>query len=101
MLDHLRSVIGPSTPPDTRPLPLPVQRLIEATYRDLAGRLRPADLAQVEDDAGFVVALGARPNGPAYGYALLTRTAGGTFEVVASGISRPPPRSRPWRTCAA
>jgi hypothetical protein len=82
---YLRPVIGPWTPPDTRPLPLPAQRLVEATYRDLAGRLRPADLAQVEDDAGFVVALGARPNGPAYGYALTTRTAGGTFEEVASG----------------
>lgn len=82
---YLRPVIGPWTPPDTRPLPLPSQRLVEATYRDLAGRLRPADLAQVEDDAGFVVALGARPNGPAYGYALTTRTAGGTFEEVASG----------------
>jgi hypothetical protein len=82
---YLRPVIGPWTPPDPRPQPLPAQRLIEATYRDLAGRLRPADLAVVEDDAGFVVALGARPNGPAYGYVLTTRTAGGTFEEVASG----------------
>ncbi|WP_374297589.1 hypothetical protein [Sphingomonas sp.] len=82
---YLRPVIAPWTPPDTRPLPLPAQRLIEATYRDLAGRLRPADLALVEDDAGFVVALGARPNGPAYGYTLLTRTAGGMFAEVGSG----------------
>ena len=82
---YLRPVIGPWTPPDTRPQPLPAQRLVEATYRDLAGRLRPADLALIEDDAGFVVALGARPNGPAYGYALTTRTTGGTFQEVASG----------------
>jgi hypothetical protein len=82
---YLRPVIGPWTPPDTRPQPVPAQRLIEATYRDLAGRLRPADLAQVEDDAGFVVALGARPNGPAYGYTLVTRSGGGSFEEVASG----------------
>ena len=82
---YLRPVIGPWTPPDTRPQPLPAQRLVEATYRDLAGRLRPADLALIEDDAGFVVALGARPNGPAYGYTLTTRTTGGTFEEVASG----------------
>ena len=82
---YLRPVIGPWTPPDTRPLPLPAQRLVEATYRDLAGRLRPADLAQVEDDAGFVVALGARPNGPAYGYALTTRTGAGAFVEVAGG----------------
>jgi hypothetical protein len=82
---YLRPVIGPWTPPDTRPLPLPAQRLVEATYRDLAGRLRPADLAQVEDDAGFVVALGARPNGPAYGYALTTRTGAGAFVDVAGG----------------
>ena len=82
---YLRPVIGPWTPPDTRPQPLPAQRLIEATYRDLSGHMRPADLALVEDDAGFVVALGARPNGPAYGYALLTRTAGGPFAEVGSG----------------
>jgi hypothetical protein len=64
---------------------VPAQRLVEATYRDLAGRLRPADLAQVEDDAGFVVALGARPNGPAYGYTLTTRTGAGDFVEVAGG----------------
>ena len=57
---YLRPVIGPWAPPDTRPQPLPAQRLVEATYRDLAGRLRPADLALIEDNAGFVVALGAR-----------------------------------------
>jgi hypothetical protein len=82
---YLRPVIGPWTPPDTRPRPVPAQRLVEATYRDLAGRLRPADLAQVEDDAGFVVALGARPNGPAYGYTLTTRTGAGDFVEVAGG----------------
>ena len=82
---YLRPVIGPWTPPDTRPQPLPAQRLVEATYRDLAGRLRPADLALIEDDAGFVVALGARPNGPAYGYVLTTRTGNAAFEEVASG----------------
>jgi hypothetical protein len=82
---YLRPVIGPWTPPDTRPVPVPAQRLVEATWRDLAGRLRPADLAQVEDDAGFVVALGARPNGPAYGYTLTTRTGAGEFVEVAGG----------------
>ena len=86
---YLRPVIGPWTPPDTTPRPLPAQRLVEATHRDLAGRLRPADLALVEDDAGFVVALGARPNGPAYGYALTTRTAGGAFVEVGSGDFTP------------
>ncbi len=86
---YLRPVIGPWTPPDTRPLPLPAQRLVEATYRDLAGSLRPADLALVEMDAGFVVALGARPNGPAYGYALTTRTGSAAFEEVASGDFSP------------
>ena len=82
---YLRPVIGPWTPPDTRPQPVPAQRLVEATYRDLAGRLRPSDQAQVEDDAGFVVALGACPNGPAYGYTLVTRTGAGDFVEVAGG----------------
>ena len=85
---YLRPVVGPWTPPDTTPRPLPAQRLVEATWRDLAGRLRPADLALIEDDAGFVVAMGARPNGPAYGYTLTTRT-GGTFAEVGSGDFTP------------
>ncbi len=86
---YLRPVIGPWTPPDTTPQPLPAQRLIEATWRDLAGRLRPADLALIEDDAGFVVALGARPNGPAYGFALTTRTGSAAFVEVGSGDFTP------------
>ncbi len=85
---YLRPVVGPWTPPDTTPRPLPAQRLVEATWRDLAGRLRPADLALIEDDAGFAVALGARPNGPAYGYTLTTRT-GGTFAEVGGGDFTP------------
>ena len=32
-----------------------------------------------------MVALGARPNGPAYGYALTTRTGAGDFVEVAGG----------------
>lgn len=86
---YLRPVIGPWTPPDTTPRPLPAQRLVEATWRDLAGRLRPADLALVEDDAGFVVALGARPSGPAYGFTLTTRTGSGAFLEVGSGDFTP------------
>lgn len=86
---YLRPVVGPWTPPDTRPQPLPAQRLVEATYRDLVGRLRPADLALIEEDAGFVVALGARPNGPAYGYVLTTRTGATAFEEVAGGDFSP------------
>jgi hypothetical protein len=86
---YLRPVVGPWTPPDTRPRPLPAQRLVEATHRDLAGRLRPADLALVEEDASFVVALGARPSGPAYGYVLTTRTGSAPFEEVAGGDFSP------------
>ncbi len=86
---YLRPVIGPWTPPDTTPRPLSAQRLVEATWRDLAGRLRPADLALIEDDAGFVVALGARPNGPAYGYTLTTRPGSGAFVDVGSGDFTP------------
>ena len=86
---YLRPVIGPWTPPDTTPRPLSAQRLVEATWRDLTGRLRPADLALVEDDAGFVVALGARPNGPAYGFTLTTRPGSGVFVEVGSGDFTP------------
>lgn len=77
------------TPPDLAPKPVPAQRLLEASYRDLAATLRPADLAQVHATAGYVGALGARPSGVAYNYRLQTRPAGGAFVDVGSGDFAP------------
>ncbi|MGA7439504.1 MAG: hypothetical protein WBW32_15400 [Luteibacter sp.] len=60
-------------PTDTTPLPIPDARLVEASYRDLAGTLRAADLAVLTEDAGYVGSLGIRPSNIAYNYTLQTR----------------------------
>lgn len=71
------------TPPDLTPYALPAQQLVEASYRDLAGTMRPADLAQLTPDSGYVGALGARPSSIAYGYKLTTRVGtGGDYKTV-------------------
>lgn len=77
------------TPPDRTPRPLDPEHVYEATYRDLAGFLRPADLERLPAEAGYLVALGARPPGPAYHFALFTRTASAPFEEVGSGDFSP------------
>lgn len=66
--------IQPSLPdPDLSPQPVTAQLAFEASYRDLATRLRPVDLAALADDAGYVATLGARPAGVPYNYTLMTR----------------------------
>lgn len=78
------------TPPDLTPYALPAQQLLEASYRDLAGTMRPADLAQLTPDSGFVGALGARPSSVAYGYKLTTRIgASGDFKAVGTAPFAP------------
>lgn len=77
-------------PPDTTPHPITVQRLIEASYRDLAANLRAADLAAVTALAGYVGALAARPTGVPINYALTTRIGTtGDFTEVAAGDFAP------------
>lgn len=76
--------------PDTRPLPVPAQRLVEASYRDLASTLRDADLAALSADSGYVGALGTRPSGVAYNYTLSTRVGtSGAFAEQGSGDFTP------------
>ncbi|GGK08499.1 hypothetical protein [Luteimonas terricola] len=75
--------------PDTTPRPLDPEHVYEATYRDLVGIMRPADLAMMGDEAGYLVAVGARPVGPAYNFTLFTRTASAPFAEVGSGDFSP------------
>lgn len=82
---YIRPSVSSWVAPDTAPKPLPAQEVYEASYRDLAAAFRPADLAAVETDAGFLIALGARPSGPAYNYIISTRTGSAPFVDVASG----------------
>jgi hypothetical protein len=62
-------------PTDTTPLPVLDQRLVESSYRDLAGTLSAADLATVSAESGYIGSLGVRPSDIAYNYALETRVA--------------------------
>lgn len=86
---YIRPVVSSWVPPDTAPKPLPAQDVFEASYRDLAATLMPADLAAVEADAGYLIALGARPSGPAYNYIISTRTGSAAFVDVGSGDFSP------------
>lgn len=69
----------PIPPPSQVPVAIEDQKLFEAPYVELAGLLSPAELEALDEEAGYVMAVGARP-GIGQGYALLTRPAGGNFE---------------------
>ena len=75
--------------PDAAPKPLPEQKVYEASYRDLAGSLSAAELATVEADAGFVVALGSRPAGVNYNYMIATRIGSAEFAITGEGDFTP------------
>jgi hypothetical protein len=60
-------------PTDTTPLPVPDQRLVESSYRDLAGTLSAGDMAQLTTESAYVGSLGVRPSNIAYNYTLKTR----------------------------
>lgn len=74
-------VVGqpPIPPPSQVPVAIEDQNMFEAPYVELAGLLSPAELEALDEEAGYVMAVGARP-GIGQGYALLTRPAGGDFE---------------------
>jgi hypothetical protein len=79
--------------PDLSPQPAPAQVLLEASYRDIATRLPLSQLQLLDDDAGYVGTLGARPNGIALDYALMTKVDGeasygerGTGDFAPSGL---------------
>ena len=78
------------TAPNLAPQPITAQRLVEASYRDLAANLRAADLAAVTALAGYVGSLAARPAGVPINYALTTRIGTtGAFAEVAAGDFAP------------
>jgi F5/8 type C domain len=82
---YVKPSVSMWVPPDTTPKPVAAQRVYEASYRDLSGYLRPADLAILSGDAGYVVALGARPAGVSYNFVIESRTGAAEFQEVGSG----------------
>lgn len=65
--------------PDTKPKPVTVQRLQEASYRDLATTLGAPDLAALSPDVGYLTSIGVRPTSVAFGYTLQTRLGNAAF----------------------
>ncbi|MHC1664768.1 hypothetical protein ACODUI_06435 [Stenotrophomonas geniculata] len=65
--------------PDTKPKPVTVQRLQEASYRDLATTLGASELAAVSPDVGYLTSIGVRPTSVAFGYTLQTRLGSAAF----------------------
>lgn len=72
-------------PPPTAPVPVPHQQLLESSYRDLAGFLSTAELQALASTSGYLIALGARASGVAFGIDLATRTGSADFVVRGSG----------------
>ncbi len=66
-------------PPNTAPAAMGERKVIEASYRDLAAVLSAADQAALEDDAGYVLAWGAKPTGLSLNYTLETRVGAVDF----------------------
>lgn len=65
--------------PDTKPKAVTVQRLQEASYRDLATTLGASELAAVSPDVGYLTSIGVRPTSVAFGYTLQTRLGSAPF----------------------
>lgn len=87
-LDDAAYVIDqPSThlPPDRTPLAVAVRHVTEASYRDLARLLRPAELAAAAPEAGALLAMGRRPSGLSLAYKLATRIGSNPYAEVAHG----------------
>lgn len=71
--------------PDTVPHPITVQRVVEAPYRDLAHRLRQADLNVLDADAGYLVALASKPTGVVYNFGIVTKTGSAAYGSAGTG----------------
>jgi hypothetical protein len=86
---YVKPAVSVWVAPDTIPKPVAAQTVYEASYRDLSGYLRPADLALLASDAGYVVALGARPAGVSYSFTIEARTGAAAYTEIGSGDFSP------------
>jgi hypothetical protein len=77
--------LGGWTPPDTSAVAIASQRIEEATYRDLARTVPPAELAAFTDTAGFIATLAQQPTPLSVSYEVATAATGETIAVRGSG----------------
>lgn len=79
--------VSPTSPPETAskvPTVSAYQVALEAPYVLLIGRLSAADLAALADDAGYLMALSARPTVGQY-FRLMAQTGGAEYSYQAQG----------------
>jgi len=65
------------TDPASEPLPCPHQAVIEAPYWDVVRSLSAADFAMLSEGAGFLLAMGERPNSVHYDYRIYSDAGSG------------------------
>lgn len=63
-------------PPDRTPQPITTRRIMEAPYWGLVRSIDAANLALVDDLAGYLMVLGMRPTGLSRNYDITTRVGG-------------------------
>ena len=81
---------GGWTPPDPTAYPVTVQRMMEASYRELVVELGQGNVNTLTDDDAYVGVLAKRPTTVALGFDLMTQIDGtGTYAQVASGHFSP------------
>nr|WP_180167692.1 hypothetical protein [Stenotrophomonas sp. SbOxS2]NYU00906.1 hypothetical protein [Stenotrophomonas sp. SbOxS2] len=75
--------------PDNAPKPVTVQRLQEASYRDLAATLGATAVGALNVNVGFLTSIGVRPTSAAFGYTLQTRVGSADFAEVGTADFAP------------
>jgi hypothetical protein len=75
--------------PNDEPEPMTAQDLVEAPYWDIATNLSAADLDYVDQDAGYVLTLGAESTSQQLGYNIYSRIDPAAFEERAAGPLAP------------
>jgi hypothetical protein len=73
------------TPPDRNPVAISARRIVEATWRDLAASIDPANLDLVDATASYLTALAARPTPASFSFELETRVGSAAFASELSG----------------
>lgn len=78
------------TPPNYTPTVIATRKVAEAPYRELARGMDPANLAAVDDLAGFLAIFAAKPTSLSLGYLMMTRVgASGDFTGRGDGFFSP------------
>lgn len=76
---------GGWVPPNTKPVPIVEQDIVEAPYRSLSISLPAADLSGLDSDAAYLSALAAKPKPTALAFQIHSRVGTGEFKLRTNG----------------